>query len=368
MRIGIECSTLTRPRAGIGFYTYNLIQALAQLDGEEEYSLLYNRPLPDMKLSSRFRHVLRGPSSTHLWAQSRLSSICHKEGIDLLHSPGQALPLLYQGKSILTIHDLSPMIYPRQKDFVSRIIWNSLVPIMANNADHIITVSDNTRQDVIERLGISPRNITRIYEAAAPDYYPIREEQQLLDFRKQNNLVNGFILSVSTLEPRKNYPFLLKLFSRWLEQSHSGATLVIIGKKGWLYDEIFETYEALNLQDQVRFVGYVDDMETMRLYYSAAEFTILTPLYEGFCLPCLESLACGTPVIAPRHSSIPEVVGNAGLLLESWEKEEWLAAMDQLWKCSNREEWSQKGIERSDLFTWKQAAQETLNVYRSLIG
>ncbi len=366
MRIGIECSTLTRSRAGIGFYTYHLVCALARQEGGEEYTLFYNRPLPPMELPSRLRHALNGPRSTHVWAQTRLASICRKQGIDLLHSPGQGLPLLYDGKSVITIHDISPMLFPCQKDYLSRLIWNSLVPIMAAKADHIITVSDNTRKDVIERMGIAPHKATRIYEAAAPEYQPVDEPTQLEAFRRQNGLEHGYILAVSTLEPRKNYPFLLRIFARWLETSKTDAVLVIIGKKGWLYDEIFETHETLNLKNRVRFVGYVDEMELMRLYYAAAEFSILTPRYEGFWLPGLESLACGTPVIAPNHSSIPEVVGPAGLLMDSWEEEEWIAAMNRLWKAADRREWSRKGIERANQFSWEQAARETLDVYRAV--
>lgn len=368
MRIGVECSILTRSRAGIGFYTDNLIRALARQPGDEEYTLLYNRPLSsDLHLPSRLRHALNGPRSTHLWAQTRLSSICRKHGIDLLHSPGQGIPLLYSGRSILTIHDLSPLLFPQQKELASRIVWNSLVPMMARNANHIITVSDNTRRDVINRLGIPEERITRIYEAADSVYYPEPDCDRIKRFLRDKALEPGFILAVGTLEPRKQYPFLFHVFARWLERSNPDATLVIVGKEGWLYDDIYETMERLNLRRRVRFEGYVRDLSIMRLYYSAAQFSILSPAYEGFWLPGLESLACGTPVIAPNHSSIPEVVGDAGLLIDSWDEEEWVSAMDRLWMAADRCEWSNKGIERAKQFSWDRAAKETLNVYRSVV-
>ncbi|MGC9328563.1 MAG: glycosyltransferase, partial [Candidatus Hinthialibacter sp.] len=176
-----------------------------------------------------------------------------------------------------------------------------------------------------------------------------------------------FILAVGTLEPRKRYPFLLRIFARWRERYHPEATLVIVGKEGWLYDDVYETVEALQLQRYVRFEGYVRDLDIMRLYYSAAQFSILTPAYEGFWLPGLESLACGAPVIAPRHSSIPEVVGDAGLLIDSDDEDEWMAAMNRLWMASDRDAWSQKGIERARRFSWDQAARETLAVYRQAL-
>lgn len=366
MRIGVECSNLTRPKAGIGFYTYQLLRALSQLEGDEEYSLLFNRPLPSLELNSRMRRVFNGPSSTHLWAQTRLSSICRKEKIDILHSPGQGIPLLYNDPAILTIHDLSPMLYPNTKEWVSRIIWTSIVPLMVKRCRRIITVSNNTRNDVINLLGVDESRVTTVYEAAGPEYFPVTNQERIKQFRKDKALEPGYILAVGTLEPRKNYPFLFRVFKRWLERSRPDATLVIVGQKGWLYDEIFKTFERLNLRRDVRFEGYVRDMDVMRLYYSAAEFSVLTPLYEGFWLPGLESMACGTPVIGPKHSSIAEIAGEGGFLVDSWDEDAWISVMDRLWKASDRNEISKKSIAWASKFSWEKAAQETLAVYRQV--
>jgi glycosyltransferase involved in cell wall biosynthesis len=368
LRIGIECSTLTRWRAGIGFYNYQLVRALAEQEGDEEFVLLYNRPLPDMLLPSRLRHVLSGPGRTLLWSQFRLSSLCRRHGIDLLHSPGQGLPLLYDGNTILTVHDLSPLIYPEQKELKSRFVWYTLVPMMARQANHIITVSHHTRQDVINLLGIPEERVTCIYEAPGPEFYPVTDENKIQMFLKERNLQSGYILAVGTLEPRKNYPFLFRVFKRWLETSGANATLVIIGGRGWLYNEIFETHAALNLGDRVRFMDYVEDMEEIRLFYSAARFFMLAPIYEGFWLPGLEALACGTPVIAPRHSSIAEVVGAAGLLLDSYDEEEWVPAMNHFWDAPDRQDWVRNGLEHVKQFSWQKAARETLEVYRRVFG
>ncbi len=368
MRIGIECSTLTRYRTGIGFYNYHLVRELAPLVHEEELVLLYNRSLSNLTLPGGLWHVMSGPSKTHIWGQTWLGSLCRKHGIDLLHSPGQCLPFLYDGKTVLTIHDLSAMFYPQHKELQSRMVWNCLVPTMARRADHIITVSDNTRNDVIQHLSLPEEKVTRIYEAAAPEYHPVEDQERLSQFRKDKQLEPGYILAVGTIEPRKNYPFLLQVFARWLERSHPEATLVIVGKPGWLYEETYRTFSALPIRRNVRFEGYVPDNDLMRLYYAAADFSILTPFYEGFWLPGLESLACGTPVIAPRHSSIPEVVGNAGILVDEFEEEAWIEAMDRLWMAQDREEWAQRGIERARQFSWQRTAQETLQLYRSLMN
>jgi glycosyltransferase involved in cell wall biosynthesis len=162
---------------------------------------------------------------------------------------------------VLTIHDLSPLLFPNQKDAVSCMIWNCLVPIMARQADHIITVSDHTRRDVIQLLGIPEERVTRIYEAAGEQYYPEVDEERLQRFRRDKLLEPGYILAVGTLEPRKQYPYLLRLFARWRERSRVDATLVIVGKEGWLYDEIYETFAELPLRKYVRFEGYVHDLD-----------------------------------------------------------------------------------------------------------
>lgn len=364
MRIGVECTNLTRPRAGTGFYTYQLLRALAALEGDDEYTLLYNRPIDGLAMPSRLRHSLHGPRSTQAWAQLRLPFICQREKIDVLHSPGQGIPFFYEGRKILTIHDLSPMLFPATKELKSRFVWNCAAPLMAKRCDHVITVSHNTKRDVIDLLGIAEERVTTIYEAAGPEYYPEPDEERLARFRRDKALEPGYILAVGTLEPRKNYPFQFRMFKRWLERSGENATLVIVGKKGWVYDEIFQTFERLGLRKHVRFEGYIQSMDVMRLYYSAAEFCMMTPLYEGFWLPGLESLACGTPVLAPNHSSITEVVGDGGLLVDSWDEEEWLAGMDRLWKAPDRAELSARGAARAAKFSWEQAAKETLEVYR----
>lgn len=368
MRIGVECSVLTRSRAGIGFYTYHLLRALANLEGEEEYVMLYNRPISREGLPDSIEHVHQGPRSTHLWVQTRLPALCRRHGIDLLHSPGQGLPFGVSVPRILTIHDLAPLLYPQHKDAASRFVWTVLVPLMARQAHHIITVSDNTRKDVIERLGIQEDKVTRIYEAAGPEYFPEPDEERLAQFRRNKALEPGYILAVGTLEPRKNYPFLFRAFKKWLERGKTQATLVVVGKKGWLYDEIFDTVRELGLRQHIRFEGYVGDLNVMRTYYNAARFSILTPYYEGFWLPGLESLACGTPVVAPAVSCIPEVIGDAGLLVDSWQEDDWADAMQSMWDSADRNQWAERGKRRAAAFSWDRAAQQTRDVYRKVLA
>lgn len=368
MHIGLECTHLTRSLAGIGYYLYHIMHEIARLEGNEEYTLFYNRPLVDVKLPARMKHTLNPPRSTHLWAQTQLASLCKQHKIDLLHSPGQALPLWYNGKTILTVHDLSPLLFPKQKDWGSRFVWTQLVPRMAKRADHIITVSNHTKNDVLELLHIPEERITTIHEAAGDEYFPIEDQNEMDAFKNEKNLNRPFFLSVSTLEPRKNYPFLFKVFAQWIEQSKTDAQLVVIGKKGWYYDEIFSTVEDLNMQNHIRFEGYVAELDEMRYYYNAADALFMAPIYEGFWLPGLEALACGTPVIAPNHSSITEVVSGGGLLVDSWDMEEWIDALNRFWNNRDDHSWKQRGRAQAAKFSWEKAGKEHLEVYRKVGG
>lgn len=366
MNIGIEGAILTRSIAGIGFYTCHLVRELARLQGDERYTLFYNRPLPALSFPARLRHGFAGPRSMHLWAQTRLPGLCRAHGIDLLHSPGQGIPLAYPGKKVLTIHDLSPLLFPEQKDVLSRLIWNVWVPAMARRCDHIITVSDHTRRDVIELLGMDEARVTRIHEAAGDDYYPEPDTERTRNWIRQKSLDPGYILAVGTLEPRKNYPFLFRAFARWLETDNPGATLVVVGQKGWLYDDIFRTVDELGIRRHVRFEGYVRDNHVMRMIYSGARFLAMSPVYEGFWLPGLEALACGTAVLASHTSSIPEIVGSAGTLIHGYDVDEWAEAMQRQWVRTDTEKDRQQRVSHARRFSWQQAAIETRNVYRKV--
>jgi glycosyltransferase involved in cell wall biosynthesis len=205
-----------------------------------------------------------------------------------------------------------------------------------------------------------------IHEAAGDEYFPIDDQNDMDAFKEKMKLERPFFLSVSTLEPRKNYPFLFKVFAQWLAQSKADAQMVVIGKKGWYYDEIFSTVEELKLQDHIRFEGYVAGLDELRYYYNAAEALFMAPIYEGFWLPGLEALACGTPVIAPNHSSITEVVSDGGLLIDSWELDEWVDALNCFWNSRDQENWKERGLAQAAKFSWKKAGEEHLKVYRKV--
>ncbi len=367
LHIALEASTLCRSRAGIGFYTSHLLNAMAKLDDAPRLTVLANRPIPDGILPQGVRPTVRGPRSTHLWVHTQLARMVEACGAELLHSPSIGIPIFRRGPSVLTVHDLAFRLFPAHREWKSYLMWNLLAPLMARRARCIIAPSRHTKNDIVEHLGIEPRRISVVPEAAAPEFRPVDDEDRLEAFRRAHGLEKGYFLAVGTLEPRKNYPFLFRCFDRWIKESKRDATLVVIGKVGWRYSLIFKTRETLRLGDRLRLSGYVEGQETMRLFYAASRGVLYPSLYEGFGLPPLEAMACGAPVAVSNRASLPEVVGAAGRLLDPTDEEGWIRVLDELWNGVERDDYVQQGLERAAGFSWERAARETVAVYRKAL-
>jgi glycosyltransferase involved in cell wall biosynthesis len=364
LHIGIDGSCLTAQKAGIGFYLARLLQALDKLPGQERYTVFSNKPVPDLKLSDRFKiDVTRIPSTT-LWAQTVLRFRLRRRPVDLFHSASIGMPLWHRGPTILTVHDLAFLHFPHQKDPATRIVWRLIVPRLIRQSRHILANSEFTRMDVIRHLGIAESKITATPLAADPCFQPIHDLQEIQRFRKAKGLDRDYILFVGTLEPRKNLPFLLHCFAACVRGGQVEGDLVILGKKGWLYDEIFKTERALGLGDRVKMLGYVADPEELRRYYCGCRFFAFPSLFEGFGLPPLEAMSCGASVICSNRGSLREVVGDAGLLLDPEDTVAWESALARWWNTSDLSEWNEKSRRRADQFSWQRTAQHTLEVYR----
>ncbi len=229
--------------------------------------------------------------------------------------------------------------------------------------------SYSTKNDVTGQLGVPKSKISVIYEAAAPLYKPLPLPQTRDEITKQYNLPEKYIIFVSTIEPRKNIGGLLQAFRHLLDKYNVGEVgLVLVGKPGWLYEEVFETVETLNLKEATHFVGRVPDEDLCRLYVGARAH-IHPALYEGFGLPPLEAMACGTPTIVSNTSSLPEVVGDAALLVDPTNWEEMAVAMHRLLSDDDlHAELQEKGLRTRGTFSWRHAAAETLNVYQRVVA
>jgi glycosyltransferase involved in cell wall biosynthesis len=230
-------------------------------------------------------------------------------------------------------------------------------------ADHISAVSNATRQDLIERLKVPPDKVTTIYNAANPVYLRSYDEAEISDTLARYDLPRDFILFVGTLEPRKNLPTLIRAFNIMREELAIDVPLVLAGDKGWIYEEIFATIEALNLSDNVRHIGGLT-VEQLAHLYSAAGLLALPSFHEGFGLPVLEAMWCGCPVVVSNTTSLPEVAGGAGLLLPPDDVEAWAEAMARTMTDNQlREEMVTKGHAQARRFSWRNAAEATLRLY-----
>jgi len=374
LRIGLDYTPAIRQRAGIGRYTRGLVQALAALDRQNEYVLLEagggeqgsseaftfppnfrHRPLPvSERTMAVLWHRLRLPLPVDLLIGE----------VDLFHSPDFLLPPLRHGRAILTVHDLSFRRRPECADAALAAYLNRAVPPSIQRADLVLADSRSTQADLVELLGVPAAKIEVLYPGVGDTYQPVRDAATLAAVRQKYNLPDNFVLFVGTIEPRKNLVTLLQAWPKLqIADCRLQIALVIAGGKGWLYEETFATVERLGLFSDVVFLGYVPEADLPALY-SLARLFVFPSLYEGFGLPPLEAMACGTPVVCAHTSSLPEVAGDAALLVDPLDADGLAAAMQQaLGDEELRARLIERGLRQAARFTWRAAAPQLLAIY-----
>jgi glycosyltransferase involved in cell wall biosynthesis len=240
----------------------------------------------------------------------------------------------------------------------------------AKRAAQIITLSDYSKSDIMQTYGIASERITVTPAAAPPSFAPVTDEKELALVRDLYGIEGDYILSVGSIQPRKNLSRLISAYSR-LRRNRSGdklPQLVLVGKCAWLFDEILQTIEALKIGRSVILTGYVPEAHLPALYSGAVCF-VYPSYFEGFGLPPLEAMKCGTPVIVGNKTSLPEVVGDAAFLVDPFNVDEIAHAMEQVLKDSSlRSQLRAKGLERSKLFDWQDTARKTVAVYKKAAG
>jgi glycosyltransferase involved in cell wall biosynthesis len=265
--------------------------------------------------------------------------------------------------TVVTVHDLVFLRYPERFRRSKRLYLQALTGWSVRRARRVIAVSESTADDIVQLLGLPRRRITVIPNGI--DHAALRPlpAAEVAAFRRAKGLPERVILYVGTLEPRKNLPALIRAYAAI--RAETGATLVLAGGKGWFYEEIFRTVRDLGLADVVRFPGYVPDAE-LPLWYNSAEVFVYPSLYEGFGLPALEALACAVPVIAANTSALPEVVGQAGLLIDPADDAALAAALRAvLTDPALAARLRAAGPPQAARFAWDAAARRTLAVYES---
>ncbi len=364
MRIGIDTRLIFYQKAGIGQYILRLTQALSQIDHEDEFILFQSRKDKTSLVSApNFKHHSLWTPSHHRFERLAMSAELAPYSLDVLHSPDFIQPSCIRFPSVITVHDLAFLLYPH---FLTKqsARYYSQVDLASRRASRIIAVSESTKRDIIRLLGVPAERVTVIYEAAHPMFKPLDHDEARRHVAARYGIDEDFVLFVSTIEPRKNLPTLLEAFRRLLDIYHVQATLAVAGNPGWLVDEMNGIVTKLHLTECVKFLGPPSTDELLYLY-NAARVLALPSFYEGFGLPPLEAMACGTPVVVSNTSSLPEVVGDAGQLVDPNDVEAWSVA---LWRVLTdkdlRDEMCEKGLRRNAMFSWERAAALHLEVYR----
>lgn len=379
--IGIDYTAAVCQRAGIGRYTRNLVQALSTLestlDAETCYTLFVacrgDRQQDTWPVNFRVRRVPISDRWLHIiWQRLRVPiPVQLATGrVDLFHSPDFVLPPLGRTPGILTVHDLSFLRVPDCFVQGFRVYLEKAVVRSIRRAVHILADSDSTRRDLIELLAVSPDRVSVLYPGVETRFHPIRDESLLGQVRARYSLPPQFILGLGTLQPRKNFARLVEAFGSALAHSHPAldeVALVIGGGKGWMAEDISAVARRIGLGNRVQLLGFVDDDDLPALYSMAAAFAFPS-LYEGFGLPVLEAMACGTPVVTADNSSLPEVAGQAALLVPATD----IAALaEALFLLLTEDELSRaltvRGLEQANRFRWEKSAAQLQSVYRAAL-
>jgi glycosyltransferase involved in cell wall biosynthesis len=350
---------------GISQYIVHLLPALAALDAHNRYVLLHSRKatrsyVPD---GGNFGRKTIYTPPHHRLERWTLSAEVARHRLDVLHSPDFIPPAFGARRRVVTVHDLNFLYYPHYLTDESRRYYNGQIKRAVREADAISADSEHTRQDLIDQLNVPPHKVTTIHLAPNPLYAEPVSADAVSATLAAHQLPRGYILFVGTLEPRKNIPTLLHAYRRLRHEAGVDVPLVLVGRTGWLADDIFATIDALNLRDCVRHLSGIYDTALAHLYHGAA-LLALPSHYEGFGLPPLEAMHCGCPVIASNRGSLPEVVGDGGLLLDADDVAAWADAMNRvLHDAALRERLIASGHAQARTFSWRRCAEQTLKLY-----
>lgn len=374
MRIGINALLLgARPgyrRSGVSRYIDRLVRALpGVLDTDESIAVFAGKGMgrPDGWRGDWRQSVwpVERPEARLPWEHLGLPVQTRRAGVDVFHGTVNVVPRGLPCPSVVTVHDLAFMRWPeqvprRRQRYLARELRGSL-----ERADRIIAVSAATKTDLVEMCDVDPDRVVITPLGVDARFRPV-VDASLDAFREDQGIVRRFILSVGTLEPRKNLPALLRAFaSLTREIPHD---LILIGAEGWLTDEIYRSLQTPELAGRVRLTGFVED-EDLPCWYSAADCFAFPSLYEGFGLPVLEAMACGVPVVTSNVSSLPEVAGEAALLVDPSDEAQIAAGIRQVvTEPRIADSLRRRGRERAAGFTWERTAMLTAAVYREVVA
>ncbi len=362
MIIGIDASRATAVRrTGTENYSLHLIRELLALEQAHCFRLYFNQaPFPGLLPEGAEQRVIGFP---RLWTHFRLSAEMLTHPPDLLFVPSHVLPLIHPRRSVVTIHDLGYHYYPEAHTVFQNIYLRWSTRYNARAATCVVADSEATKRDLIHYYRIPEERIRVVYPGRDESLVPIVEPGAQARMRARYGLSDSYLLYVGTLHPRKNLVRLVQAFAIFLRSSLSpNLQLVLAGQKGWLYDEVLTQVRKLGLTERVVLTGYVPDADLPVLLSGALAF-VFPSLYEGFGLPMLEAMACETPVVCSNVSSLPEVAGEAALLVDPLDTESLVNAIGQIVTDEGlRRTLVERGLRQMQYFSWGRCAREILQI------
>lgn len=370
MRTCLDVSAALAQTAGIGRYARELALALHHA-GEVELSLFHNRqPVAQLPPALAALPRSQAPLSNKVWRFFVLGGLpllpgwrAAIDGCDIFHGADAITPRLRQ-PTVITIHDLTTHLFPQYHTRLNRLYLRWALPVMARRSAAIIADSHATKRDIVAQLGVSPNKITVVHLGVDGAVFAPQPAATAGPALTQVGVRRPYLLAVGTLEPRKNLATLLRAYATL---PASTPPLVLVGGLGWGDDSLATAIDALNLRGRVQMTGYIAD-ELLPALYSQAEVFVYPSIYEGFGLPVLEAMACGAPVITSNVSSLPEVAGDAALLVDPHDVGKLAAAIQTLLEApGQRQRRQEAGLVRARAFSWARCAFDTVNVYRAVL-
>lgn len=366
MKIGIEAERANLPNpTGVERYAAELIKNLAVIDHENEYILYFRTPPQEW-----FKHL---PSNFHIrlipfpkfWTQIRVSWEMFWHPVDVLMILASVLPIYHPKNSVFTAHDIAYEFFPKAFTPFMRqyLIWSTRFAV--KRAAKIVTVSDATKNDIVRVYHTDPDKLVTIHLGVDEKYHPLPYQDVQVVLDRYGLSHKKYILFVGTMQPRKNHLKLIEAYEQLKKDNHIEEKLVLVGGKGWLWQPIMDKIETSPVRDSIKVMDYVplDDLPAL---YNGASVLTLPALYEGFGLPPLEAMACGTPVVVSNISSLPEVVGDAGVLVDPDRSQSISQGLLKvLMDPELKKTMSEKGLVQAKRFTWMNCAQQTLNMLKT---
>jgi glycosyltransferase involved in cell wall biosynthesis len=367
MRAGIDARSVYSGHGGIGTYAKELVWALARLDGDSEYFVLRTAHTDTEPLTNASNVTEIGCHAAMLdwrWEQLALPSLAEDLDLDVLHMTCFGAPLAKPCAVVSTVHDVVFRVRPDLVDPKLAASLDRAARQAARCADRVLTVSEFSARAIVEAYEVPAHRISVVYPGVGESFVPGNRGEAVARVRGRFGLEPGFVLYVGAIEPKKNIDGLLEAIAMLVRGDHPELTLALVGGRGGMDYDVGQAVLIRRLESSVRVLGYVAEQDLLALYRAAGVF-VYPSRYEGFGLPPLEAMACGTPTVVANTTSLPEVVGEAGLLVDPEHPESIAEAVDRVLTSPElAAELRTQGLQRAAQFTWQQTAEQTLEVYR----